>query len=138
MSPAIGQTAEDHRLHYVQERMRFGKPLAELPAIQPTLADMVPEVEAARLLIRRAAGNVGTGLPDPLEVSPTKCRANEMATRVTDLAIQLHGGNGCTEEYGLERLLRDAHGRQLAGDTPTMRRVRIVSELLGRGLDQRR
>jgi butyryl-CoA dehydrogenase len=61
-----------------------------------------------------------------------------MAKRVTDLAIQLHGGNGYTEEYGLERLHRDAFGWALAGGTPTMQRTRIVSELLGRTFDQRR
>ena len=61
-----------------------------------------------------------------------------MAKRVTDLAMQVHGGNGYTEEYGLERLHRDAHGWAIAGGTPTMQRIRIVSELLGRSFDQRR
>jgi short subunit dehydrogenase-like uncharacterized protein len=60
-----------------------------------------------------------------------------MAKRVTDLAMQLHGANGYTEEYGLERLHRDAHGWALAGGTPAMQRIRIVSELLGRRFDQR-
>ena len=79
-----------------------------------------------------------TGLPDPLEVSLAKCTANEMAKRVSDLAMQLHGGNGYTEEYGLERLHRDAHGWAVAGGTPAMQRIRIVAELLGRRFDQRR
>jgi butyryl-CoA dehydrogenase len=57
---------------------------------------------------------------------------------VSDLAMQLHGGNGLTEEYGIERLHRDAHGWAVAGGTPTMQRIRIVSELLGRRFDQRR
>jgi butyryl-CoA dehydrogenase len=99
---------------------------------------MVLQVEAARLLVHRAARNAGHGLPSPLEVSLAKCTANEAAKRVTDLAIQLHGGNGYTEEYGIERLHRDAHGWALAGGTPTMQRTRIVSELLGRSFDQRR
>ena len=86
----------------------------------------------------RAASTAGTGLPDPLEVSLAKCTANEMAKRVSDLAMQLHGGNGYTEEYGIERLHRDAHGWAIAGGTPTMQRIRIVSELLGRRFDQRR
>jgi len=71
-------------------------------------------------------------------VSIAKCTANETAKRVTDLAMQLHGGNGYTEEYGLERLHRDAHGWAIAGGTPAIQRVRIVSELLGRSFDQRR
>jgi len=137
MSLAIGQAALDRTVAYVQERMQFGKPLIEFQAVQMTLADMVLQVEAARLLVERAAARAGTGLPDPLEVSLAKCTANEMAKRVSDLAIQLHGGNGYTEEYGIERLHRDAHGWALAGGTPTMQRIRIVSELLGRAFDQR-
>ena len=72
------------------------------------------------------------GMPDPLHVSLAKCTANEMAKKVTDLAIQIHGGNGYTEEYGLERLHRDSHGWAIAGGTPAMQRTRIVSEILGR------
>ena len=138
MSLAIGQAALDRTVAYVQERQQFGKPLIEFQAVQMALADMVLQVEAARLLIDRAARHAGTGLPDPLEVSLAKCTANEMAKRVSDLAMQLHGGNGMTEEYGIERLHRDAHGWAVAGGTPTMQRIRIVSELLGRRFDQRR
>lgn len=138
MSLAIGQAALDRTVAYVQERQQFGKPLIEFQAVQMALADMVLQVEAARLLIERAARHAGTGLPDPLEVSLAKCTANEMAKRVSDLAMQLHGGNGMTEEYGIERLHRDAHGWAVAGGTPTMQRIRIVSELLGRRFDQRR
>jgi alkylation response protein AidB-like acyl-CoA dehydrogenase len=138
MSLAIGQAALDRTIAYVQERQQFGKPLIEFQAVQMTLADMVLQVEASRLLIERAARHAGTGLPDPLEVSLAKCTANEMAKRVSDLAMQVHGGNGLTEEYGIERLHRDAHGWAVAGGTPTMQRIRIVSELLGRRFDQRR
>jgi butyryl-CoA dehydrogenase len=137
MSLAIAQAALDRTVTYVQERRQFGKPLIEFQAVQMTLADMVLQVEAARQLIYRAAEHAGTGLPIPYEVSIAKCTANEMAKRVTDLAMQLHGGNGYTEEYGIERLHRDAHGWALAGGTPTMQRIRIVSELLGRTFDQR-
>jgi alkylation response protein AidB-like acyl-CoA dehydrogenase len=138
MSLAIAQAALDRTVAYVQERRQFGKPLIEFQAVQMTLADMVLEVEAARQLLVRAAAHAGTGLPDPFEVSVAKTTANEMAKRVTDLAMQLHGGNGYTEEYGIERLHRDAHGWAIAGGTPTMQRIRIVSELLGRSFDQRR
>jgi butyryl-CoA dehydrogenase len=138
MSLAIGQAALDRTIDYVQERTQFGKPLIDFQNVQMTLADMVLQVEAARLLVHRAARTAGTGLPDSLEVSLAKCTANEMAKRVSDLAMQLHGGNGYTEEYGLERLHRDAHGWAVAGGTPSMQRIRIVSELLGRRFDQRR
>lgn len=137
MSLAIAQAALERTADYVQTRRQFGKALIEFQSVQMTLADMALQVEGARLLIQRAAGTAGRGLPDPLQVSLAKCTANEMAKRVTDLAMQLHGGNGYTEEYGIERLHRDAHGWALAGGTPSMQRVRIVSELLGRSFDQR-
>jgi alkylation response protein AidB-like acyl-CoA dehydrogenase len=138
MSLAIGQTALDRTIEYVQQREQFGKQIVEFQGVQLQLADMALQVEAARLLIRRAAERVHDGaLPDSLEVSLAKCTANEMAKRVSDIAMQLHGGNGYTEEYRLERLHRDAHGWAIAGGTPTMQRTRIVSELLGRRFDQR-
>jgi len=99
---------------------------------------MVIQVEATRLLIYRAAANAGTGAPATIEASIAKCFANEMAKKVSDLAIQLHGGYGYSAEYQVERLHRDAHGWALAGGTPTMQRVRIASEYLGRRFDQRR
>lgn len=138
MSLAIGQEALDRTVRYVQEREQFGKQLVDFQAVQVTLADMALQVEAARLLLDRAARSAGRGLPHPLQVSLAKCTCNEMAKKVTDLAVQLHGGNGYTEEYGIERLHRDAHGWAIAGGTPTMQRIRIVSEMLGRRFDQRR
>lgn len=138
MSLAIAQEALDSTVRYVQEREQFGKPLVEFQSVQVILADMLLQVEAARLLRDQAADSVQDGLPDALMVSLAKCTANEMAKRVTDLAMQIHGGNGYTEEYGLERLHRDAHGWAIAGGTPTMQRIRIVSEMLGRKFDQRR
>lgn len=137
MSLAIGQAALDKTLEYVQTREQFGKPIVEFQSVQTMLADMILRVEATRMLVYRAARGAGTGLPDPLQVSLAKCTANEMAKQVTDWAIQLHGGNGYTEEYGIERLHRDAHGWAIAGGTPAMQRTRIVSEILGRTFNQR-
>src|SRR5690606_28540125 len=138
MSLAVAQAALDRTIAYVQEREQFGKPLVEFQSVQTVLADMVLQVEGARALLEKAADTARAGLPDPLRVSLAKCTANEMAKRVTDLGMQLHGGNGYTEEYGLERLQRDAHRWAIAGGTPAMHRTRIVSELLGRRVDQRR
>ena len=137
MSLAIGQAALDRTKAYVQQREQFGRPIVEFQNVQMTVADMAVQVEAARLLVQRAAVNAGRGMPDPYEVSVAKCFANEMAKRVSDLAIQLHGGNGYTEEYGIERLHRDAHGWAIAGGTPAMQRVRIATELFGRSFNQR-
>jgi alkylation response protein AidB-like acyl-CoA dehydrogenase len=136
-SLALAQAALDRTAAYVQERKQFGKEIIEFQTVQAGLADMVVQVEAARLLIYRAAQHAGTGAPVPLEASVAKCFANEMAKRVTDLAIQLHGGYGYSAEYEVERMHRDAHGWAIAGGTPTMQRIRIASEYLGRRFDQR-
>jgi len=137
MSLALGQAALDKSTAYVQERVQFGRPLIDFQNVQMTIAQMAVQVEAARLLVLRASSEAGDGLPDTYQVSVAKCFANEMAKQVTDLAMQLHGGNGYTEEYGLERLHRDAHGWAIAGGTPAIQRVRIASELLGRTFNQR-
>ncbi|MGO1413708.1 MAG: acyl-CoA dehydrogenase family protein [Microbacterium gubbeenense] len=137
MSLAIGQAALDKSLAYAQQRQAFGRDIIEFQTIQTALADMALQVEAARLLRDRAAASIDAGDINGLHVSLAKCTANEMAKRVTDLAIQVHGGNGYTEEYGLERLHRDSHGWAIAGGTPAMQRTRIVSELTGRRFNQR-
>lgn len=138
MALAIGQTALDRSSRYVQERRQFGRPVAEFQLVQATIADMVMQVDAARLLIHRAAASAGTGAPPALEASVAKCFANEMAKRVSDLGIQLHGGYGYSVEFDMERLHRDAHGWALAGGTTNIQRVRIASEYLGRRFGQRR
>jgi alkylation response protein AidB-like acyl-CoA dehydrogenase len=136
-SLALGQAALDKAAGYVQERRQFGKDIVEFQMVQGTLADMVIQVDAARLLIWRAAQRAGTGAPDPLEASMAKCFANEMAKRVTDQAMQLLGGYGYSAEYDVERMHRDAHGWALAGGTPNLQRIRVASEYLGRRFDQR-
>lgn len=138
MSLAIGQACLDLTAGYVEERQQFGKDIVEFQSVQVELANMIMQVEAARLLIWKAAAKAGRGAPDPLEASMAKCFANEMAKKVSDIAIQLHGGNGYSTEYGIERYHRDAHGWALGGGTPTIQRVRIVSQYLNRSFNQRR
>lgn len=137
MCLAIAQEALDRTAKYVQEREQFGKHIVEFQATQIALADMISQVDIARLLIYRGAVAAGTGAPAQLDASLAKCYANEMVKRVTDLAIQLHGGYGYSEEYEIERMHRDAVGWAIAGGTPTIQRTRIASEYLGRRFDQR-
>jgi len=137
MCLALAQEALDRTAKYVQERTQFGKQIVEFQTIQASLADMVIQVDAARLLIYRAADGAGSGAPNQLDASIAKCFANEMVKRVTDLALQLHGGYGYSEEYEIARMHRDAVGWAIAGGTPTMQRMRIASEYLGRRFDQR-
>jgi alkylation response protein AidB-like acyl-CoA dehydrogenase len=137
MSLAIGQTALDRAAKYVLEREQFGRVIADFQLVQSAIADMVTQVEAARLLIYRAATSAGTGAPPAIEASIAKYFANTMAKNVSDLAIQVHGGYGYSAEYEIERLHRDAHGWSLAGGTLSIQKTRIASEYLGRRFDQR-
>jgi len=137
MSLAICQGALDRVSRYVQERRQFGRPIVDFQLVQASLADMIIQTEAARLLLYRAADNAGHGAPDPLEASIAKCFTNEAAKRASDTAVQLLGGYGYSEEYEVERLHRDSHGWAIAGGTPNMQRIRIVSQYLGLRFDQR-
>ena len=122
---------------HAQERIAFGKPICEFQAVQFLLADMAMKVEAARLLIYRAAINAGRGAPSVFESSVAKCFANEMAKEVTDMAMQVFGGYGYSTEYPIERMLRDSRGWALAGGTVQMQRINIASAMLGRRFNQR-
>jgi alkylation response protein AidB-like acyl-CoA dehydrogenase len=137
MCLAIAQEALDRTAAYVQERAQFGKPIIEFQTVQDALARMVVDVDAARLLIYRAAVDAGHGAPKPLEASIAKVHANEMVKRVTDMAIQLHGGYGYAAQYEIERMHRDAVGWAIAGGTPAIQRMRIAGEFLGRRFNQR-
>nr|WP_302180760.1 acyl-CoA dehydrogenase [Microbacterium sp. NC79] len=137
MSIAIAQEALDRTIQYVQEREQFGRPIADFQAVQLTLAEMTIAVESARLLRDRAVMNLDRGRLSVLEVSLAKCAANEMARKVTAQAIELHGGNGYTEEFELERFHRDSHGWALAGGTPAIQKMRIATELTGRSVSHR-
>ncbi|HJS90610.1 MAG TPA: acyl-CoA dehydrogenase family protein [Steroidobacteraceae bacterium] len=125
-------------LRYVQERRQFDKPLVDFQAVQLKLAEMQMKVEAARLLIWRAAVNAGQGLPDVLDSSVAKCFANEIAREVCGNAVQLMGGYGYSKEYPMERRLRDAWGWGIAGGAIDIQKVNIAAAMIGRRFDQRR
>ncbi len=125
-------------LEYVSDRHQFGKPIIEFQAVQLKLAEMQMQVEAARLLIYRAACNAGDGMPSILDSSVAKCYANEIARSVTGNAVQLMGGYGYSREYSMERRLRDAWGWGIAGGAVDIQKVNIASAMAGRRFDQRR
>ena len=137
---ALGQAAAalDDALVWVQERRQFGKPIVEFQAVQLKLADMAMRVEAARLLVHRAAQNAEGGLPSVLDSSIAKVVANEAAREVTSMGVQLMGGYGYSREYPMERRMRDAWGWGIAGGTIDIQKVNIASALVGRRFDQRR
>ena len=137
---ALGQAAAalDDALAWVQERRQFGKPIVEFQAVQLKLADMAMRVEAARLLVHRAAQNAEGGLPSVLDSSIAKVVSNEAAREVTSMGVQLMGGYGYSREYPMERRMRDAWGWGIAGGTIDIQKVNIASALVGRRFDQRR
>jgi alkylation response protein AidB-like acyl-CoA dehydrogenase len=137
---ALGQAsgALEDVLAYVQERQQFGKPLVDFQAVQMKLAEMQIEVEAARLLIWRAAVNADQGLPSILDSSSAKCFANQIARNVTGNAVQLMGGYGYSTQYPMERRMRDAWGWGIAGGAIDIQKVNIASAMIGRRFDQRR
>lgn len=137
---ALGQAsgALEEVVEYVQEREQFGKPIIDFQAVQLRIADMAMRVEAARLLIHRAAVNAESGLPSIFESSVAKCFSNEMAREVTGHAVQLLGGYGYSKEFPFERRLRDSWGWGIAGGTIDIQKVNIASALIGRRFDQRK
>lgn len=137
MALAQASGALEEIVTYVQERHQFGKPIVEFQAVQLRLADMRIKVDAARLLIWRAACNAQAGLPSILESSVAKCFANEIAREVTGHAVQLMGGYGYSREYPMERRLRDAWGWGIAGGAIDIQKVNIASAMVGRRFDQR-
>lgn len=138
MGLAQASGALEDVLAYVQERRQFGKPLVEFQAVQLRLAEMQMRVEAARLLIWRAASNAQEGLPDVLESSIAKCFANEIAREVCGHAVQLMGGYGYSRQFPMERRMRDAWGWGIAGGAIDIQKINIASAMVGRRFDQRR
>lgn len=138
MSLAQASGALEDVSAYVQERKQFGKPIAEFQAVQLKLAEMQMKVEAARLLIWRAASLAEDGLPSVLHSSTGKCFANTIAREVTGDAMQLMGAYGYSKEFPMERRLRDSWGWGIAGGAIDIQKVNIAGAMLGRRFDQRR
>jgi butyryl-CoA dehydrogenase len=128
----IAQGALDASVAYAKERVQFGKPIATLQAIQWMIADMATEIDAARLLVYRAAWLKDNGLPCGQEGAMAKLFAAETATRVAGKAIQIHGGYGFTESYPVERAYRDAKITEIYEGTTEVQRMTIAGNCLRR------
>ena len=126
----IAQGAFDAALAYSQQRMAFGHPISQFQAIQFMLADMATEIDAARLLVRKAAWKQDSGARFSLEAATAKLFASEMATRVTHKAIQIHGGYGYSREYPVERMYRDARITEIYEGTSEIQRLVIAAWVL--------
>ena len=126
----LAQAALDESIKYVNQRETFGKLLKEHEVIRFMLADMKVDIDAARLLVYRAASLANEGKPYTLEASIAKLFASEMSMRVTSKAIQIHGGYGYIREFPVERYLRDAKLCEIGEGTSEVQRLVISRELL--------
>lgn len=138
MCVGLAQGAFEHALNYSRQRHQFGRPIMEFQGIQWKIADMATQIHAARLMVYQAAASGADGFPDPLKTAMAKLYANEMAQRVTNEALQIHGHYGYTREFPLERMVRDARGFSLGGGTTEILRNTIAAQVYGRTFSQRR
>ena len=132
---AVGtaQGALEKAIGHVKKRRAFGAPLASLQIVQAKIAEMATLLEAGRSLLYRAALSVDAGEIDPALVAMAKWYTCEIAVKVADEAIQLHGGYGILKEYGVEHYWRDAKVFEIFEGTKEVEKVLIGKKLLGKG-----
>jgi alkylation response protein AidB-like acyl-CoA dehydrogenase len=126
----LAQGALDHAVAYVKTRRQFGKAIADFQGVQFQLARAATDLEAARLLVYNAARLRDAGRPFLREAAMCKLYASDAAERITSLAVQLHGGNGYTRDYPVEKLYRDAKIGQIYEGTSNMQLQTIAKVLL--------
>jgi len=126
----IAQGAIDEAIKYTQERVQFGKPISKFQKTQFTLAEMQTQVDAARLMVYRAACLKDSGLPYSSEASMAKLFASEVAREATQTAVQLFGGYGYTRDYPVERMMRDAKITEIYAGTSDVQKM-VISTHMG-------
>ncbi len=126
----IAQGAFEAAVKYAKERQQFKKPIASLQTIQNYIADMATEIAAARLLLYRACSLKDEGMPFGCEASMAKLYCSTVASRVTSLAVQIHGGYGYSKEYDVERYFRDAKVTEIYEGTSEIQRMVIARAIL--------
>ena len=129
----IGQACVDAAVKYAHQRHAFGKPLAEIEAIQIKIADMAMEVQASRLLTLNAAWVKDQGQRFSKEAAMAKLHASEAATKAAHMAVQIHGGYGYLRDFPVERLYRDARITEIYEGTSEIQRLVISSMTLKEG-----
>ena len=130
MSVGRARRAFDYALNYAAEREQFGQPIGKFQGVSFQLADMITEIDAADLLTLAAADRLDKGLPANREIASAKLYASEMLGRVTDAAIQVHGGMGLMDDFPLERFWRDARVERIWDGTSEIQRHIISRDLL--------
>ena len=130
LAVGMAQGAYEAALHYAKQRRQFGKPIAEFQAIQFKLADMATEIAAARLLMHRASWMKDQGLQTTEQSSMAKLYAGEVAVRVANECVQVHGGYGYIKEYPAEKFYRDVKLCTIGEGTSEIQRLVIAREIL--------
>ena len=125
------QGALDKAIAHVRQREQFGKPLASFQMVQGKIADMVTLTEAARSILYRAASKLDSGTPDPSLSSMAKWYCAEVAVKVADEAIQLHGGYGILEEYDVAHYWRNAKVLEIFEGSKEVEKIIIARKILG-------
>jgi alkylation response protein AidB-like acyl-CoA dehydrogenase len=131
MAVGIARAAYEESLAYAKDRVAFGKPIIQNQAIAFMLADMITEIDAARLLVHRAAWLSRNGGYKNAEGSQSKLKAGRVAVWVTERAIQIHGGYGYTREYPVERMHRDAKIFDIFEGTEQIQQLVIARAISG-------
>jgi butyryl-CoA dehydrogenase len=126
----IAQAAFDASVKYAKERQQFRKPISSFQTIQNYLADMATEIDAARLLLYRACASKDAGKAFGTEAAMAKLYCSALASRVTGLAVQIHGGYGYSKEYDVERYFRDAKVTEIYEGTSEVQRMVIARSVL--------
>jgi alkylation response protein AidB-like acyl-CoA dehydrogenase len=127
----IAQGAYDASIPYVQTRQQFGKPIGSFQGVAFMIADMATEIEAARSMVWKSAWLKDQGRDYSLVAAQAKLFASEVSSRVTNAAIQVHGGYGYVTEYPVERYLRDAKLTEIGEGTSQVQRLVIARRVLG-------
>jgi alkylation response protein AidB-like acyl-CoA dehydrogenase len=132
MALGIAQGALEHSVDYARKREQFGQPIANFQAVQWKIADIALEVDAARLLVQRAAAMKQAGQDVNMASAMAKLYASETAVRAADRAVQIHGGYGYVKDYPVERAYRDAKLTTIGEGTSEIQRLVIARHLIGR------
>ncbi|HEX6387424.1 MAG TPA: acyl-CoA dehydrogenase family protein [Anaerolineae bacterium] len=128
----IAQACLDASVDFVRSRRQFGQRIGDFQMVQATIANMAADIDAARLLVYKAAWMKERGLPTTRETSIAKLFATEMAARAASEAVLLHGGRGYSNEYPVERFYRDIKGLQIYEGTSHIQRIVIARDVIGR------
>jgi butyryl-CoA dehydrogenase len=132
MALGLAQGAFEAAVEYSKQRVQFGQPIAKFQAIQWMIADMATEIDAARMMVYRAAWMKDQGVRYTKEAAMAKLYASEAAERACFKAIQIHGGYGYMREYDVERIYRDNRLTTIGEGTSEIQRLVIARQILGR------